>query len=92
MVLTFPIDGLDEMACHTLGGDGLLDLTLKFRSSELVAALEADLGRPLEARETLKIGLSAELAGTASSGGCGAGLYGEDVVRILRNKGGKRAR
>jgi hypothetical protein len=34
-----PYSGLDQCGCNTLGGDGILDLTLKFKRSEVACAL-----------------------------------------------------
>ena len=69
------------MDCNELGGDGYLDLTLKFDVQEVVAALgEVEDGDCVVL--TLTGNLKDEFGGTA--------IVGEDVVKIIVKKGGKK--
>ena len=75
-----PLTGrVGEEACHDAGGDGTLDLVLKFRAEALTAALERRLGRSLEPFEALTVELT---AARGDGGPCGGLLRGEDVIRI----------
>lgn len=62
--------------CSEEGGDGFDDLLLKFDRQELISAIEAALGRPLQDGECLFVTLSGRLVD-------GTGIQGEDVVVIL---------
>jgi hypothetical protein len=68
-------------ACTTAGQDGFLDLTLKFNSSVIVAALESSLGRPLVHGEIITIPVTGFLKEEFGS----LPITGEDVVVIIRN-------
>jgi hypothetical protein len=72
--------------CTKEGRDGLMDLTLKFNKQEVVAAIEANLGRPVEDGECLVLRLTGNLFGENEDPG--QAIVGEDVVRI--NKKGKK--
>jgi hypothetical protein len=68
-------------ACTAVGQDGFLDLTLKFNSSAIVAALEGSLGRPLVHGEIITIPVTGFLKEEFGS----LPITGEDVVVIIRN-------
>ncbi|MEK6287600.1 MAG: hypothetical protein AABO57_17795 [Acidobacteriota bacterium] len=74
-----PFSGrLDRLDCTTDGPDGFLDLTLKFDTQAIVAALGS-----VSDKQVLVLHLTANLK--ASCGG-GSPLVGEDVVVILKKK------
>lgn len=64
--------------CNTLGADGFLDLTLKFDTQAIVAALGAVSDQQLKVLH-LTANLKPECGG-------GAVIFGEDVVIILKKK------
>lgn len=64
--------------CNTLGADGFLDLTLKFDTQAIVAALGALSDKQLKVLH-LTANLKPECGG-------GAVIFGEDVVVILKKK------
>ena len=68
----------DRCGCHELAGDGIVDLSLKFRSQDLVAALE--LG-------ALPRGSAVELVLTGSLGG-GTSFSAGDCLRLVPPSGG----
>ena len=70
----------DEDSCNDLGGDGFLDLTLKFDAQEIATALAALA--PLNDREALVLKLTGNLTN-------GTPIEGQDVVRIIKKKNKK---
>jgi len=74
------ISGCED--CDTLGEDGIMDLTVKFRTQDIVApllvALEEELGEEPDI-DGLCIVLT--LTGSTADGGT---ITGQDVVRILK--------
>lgn len=70
--------------CTNLGADGILDMTLKFETQDVVHAVEAALGRAVVDGESLVL----QLTGALSEAAGGTAIEGEDVVVILRK--GKR--
>jgi hypothetical protein len=62
--------------CTASGPDGLLDLTLKFDTQELVAAIASALGRPPADHEVLTLSLSGQMKD-------GTPINGTDVVIAL---------
>lgn len=63
--------------CSDEGADGFDDLVLKFDRQELLAAIEAEMGRALEDGECLFLTLGGRLVD-------GTGIRGEDVVVVLK--------
>ncbi|MHC4235423.1 MAG: PQQ-dependent sugar dehydrogenase, partial [Planctomycetota bacterium] len=59
-----PFDG-ETCDCHDLSGDGIDDLSMKFRTADLVAALELDL---LPAGALVELTVSGSLLGSNGSG------------------------
>jgi len=64
-----------EFDCTVAGADGLLDLRLKYDTQDVVAAIEADLGRPVQNGEILILPLNGQLYD-------GTPIIGEDVIVI----------
>jgi len=72
-----PLVGYDGAeACHELGPDGYMDLSLKFDTQEFVASLIESLGT-VNDRETIVV----KLTGTLQDG---TQIQGEDVILILK--------
>jgi hypothetical protein len=67
----------DCSSCTTAGPDGILDLTLKFSNSELVAALGA-----VTDRQCLKVNLTGNLLPEFGS----TPIVGADMILILKKK------
>lgn len=77
-----PIVGKEDcMDCTDEGPDGYLDLTLKYNNQEIVAALGTVTDGECKVL-TLTGNLKEEFGGTA--------IVGEDVVKIILKKGGKK--
>ncbi len=70
-----PFEG-DPCDCHDLGGDGYLDLTLKFRRSDIVNTLELKEF----AGSTIPLVITGNL-----EDGEGNQIIGEDCVRLIEN-------
>ena len=60
-----------------MGPDGYMDLTLKFKTQEVIEALGE-----FNSRECLVL----EVVGTLTNGGGGGAILGEDVVLMLIRK------
>ena len=69
----------NKFDCTNEGPDGFLDLTLKFKSQEVVQAIEDNLGRPVEDREVIVLPLTGNLMEDFG----GTPIEGEDVIIIL---------
>ncbi|WP_207063441.1 hypothetical protein [Motiliproteus sp. SC1-56] len=84
-----PMQGqVGNFECAVNGGDGVEDMTLKFKTEAVVAALEAQLGRPLLDGEVIPVELSATLKDQPVSA-CNSGLFGVDNITVI-NRGKKR--
>ena len=70
----------DARACVALGPDGVLDMTLKFDSREILEAIQGILGRETRDGEPLTLALTGNLKEAAG----GNEITGEDVVLILK--------
>ena len=80
-----PFTGKEDcLDCITDGPDSFLDLTLKFSTQEVVALLGADV----EDGDCVVLYLTGNLLG--EDNGEGQAIIGEDVVRIILKKGGKK--
>jgi len=66
--------------CSSAGADGTTDLTLKFPTLELMAALEQQLGRPLFDGEMVNVPFSARLKGANQ---CGGELTGQETIQVI---------
>lgn len=66
-----------EYDCTDAGADGFDDLRLKFNTQDVVAAIEAALGRPVQNGEVLILQLDGQLYD-------GTPIVGEDVIVIQR--------
>lgn len=72
----YPGPPVDCNSCTTAGPDGFLDLTLKFDIQDVVAALEANLGRSVKDGECIVLYLTGEYDGGY--------FWGQDVVKIIK--------
>jgi hypothetical protein len=82
----YPLTGKSErMDCTEQGGDGIVDLTLKFDRQQVVEAVEQALGSPVTDGQVVPLQITGNLL--EESGG--DGIEGEDVVIMLR-KGEQR--
>ncbi|WP_210396648.1 hypothetical protein [Motiliproteus sediminis] len=70
-------------ACTTARSDGISDLTLKFNTAELIAALEQERGRVLFDGEIVTLPFRARLK---DAGQCSGGLIGEEQIQIINNR------
>jgi hypothetical protein len=76
-----PFTGKTEaLACVSLGPDGFVDLSLKFDSREILAAIQESLGREVVDGTALIVPLTGNLTEAAG----GREIRGEDVVVILK--------
>jgi hypothetical protein len=64
----------DPCDCHELNGDGYMDLTLKFKVSEVIDKLKL---YEIEDRETIPLTL------TGLTKNCGVPIRGEDCIWII---------
>lgn len=69
-------------SCSTEGPDGIRDLTLKFSTQELNAALTEQLRRPPFDGENVALKFSAQLKGNSQ---CGGQLSGQETIQIIAN-------
>jgi hypothetical protein len=71
-----------ETDCTDAGPDGIIDLTLKFRTQEIVDAL-IQQGYALSDGELIVLTAS---GGSGNPGACDATITGEDVIRIINKE------
>ncbi len=76
------IPNKSNVDCTTSTADGKEDLSLKFLSQQLSAAIETKLGRQPFDGEIVTLELTAAPAGSTESA-CGSGLTGEDSIQAL---------
>lgn len=81
--VTAPYLPLTGKTSREEGPDGTSDLTFKFKTQDIVGALEALLGRELVDGEALVLTTSGTLGAT---GTCASTFTGEDVVAIISNQ------
>ena len=80
-VSTSTISPKGAFDCNESGPDGFLDLVLKYDTQEVLAAVEASLGREVEDGEVLTLTLTRAVVNTGSTF-----VAGEDVV-VIKKKG-----